>query len=222
MPPTVSPWIHWIPAACLPDHCNCEAVRAAWIAQPSAFWSSLAYWVAGIGILLGRRQKNDTLGLWVFSVLMLGSASLFAHGSMTEWAMAFDFGAICMLLLLPTLLRVTRNRISPSNLGLVIILELGLFCWGFHGAGKLTKISIALAIFVCSLAEHGIHEQGKIQNPGFKKSMGVLTGSFLLFLWDEAKFHCEPESWFQGHTLWHFGSAWAIYEYSRWRFKTSA
>jgi hypothetical protein len=37
-------------------------------------------------------------------------------------------------------------------------------------------------------------------------------------LWDESKTHCEPTSWLHGHTLWHLGSAWAIYEYTRWRF----
>jgi hypothetical protein len=214
----MSPWSTWIAAACLPDHCNCEAVRAAWIAQPSAFWSSGAYFVAWTALWLKRRQFSDGFKVWMLAFFILACASHFAHGSMTEVAMACDFGAICLLLLTPPLLQFRLGRGSNILMGAGLVLLFGMLSAAFYGAGKMTKIGVALSVFGVSLLEHGRTLRDRIREPGFKKALTLVTLSFLLFIWDESKLHCEPESWLQGHSLWHLGSAWAIAEYGRWRF----
>jgi hypothetical protein len=208
----MSPWSTWTAAACLPHHCNCEAVRAAWIAQPSAFWSSGAYLIAWISLWLKRRQFSDGFRVWMISFMILGLASHFAHGSMTEAAMACDFGAICLLLVTPA---GTRFRFRLGIPLLFIPLSIA-----FYGAAKTTKIGIALFVFVITLLEHGRTLRERLKEPGFKKAVGLVSASFLLFIWDEMKLRCEPEDWLQGHSLWHLGSAWAITEYAKWRFRS--
>lgn len=42
----MNPWKNFEPPSCYPDSCQCEAVRDAFIRQPSSFWSSLAYVMA--------------------------------------------------------------------------------------------------------------------------------------------------------------------------------
>ncbi len=140
---------------------------------------------------------------------------------MTEVAMACDFAAICWLLLTPGLTRAIANRIHPIAVFASIPIGFLLLAWGFFGAGKLLKIGLALLTFMISILDHWIHEPTRIKDPGFIKAIGILIGAFALFLWDESKLNCEPTSWVQGHTLWHLGSAWAIYEYSIWRFGKS-
>ena len=137
---------------------------------------------------------------------------------MTEVAMACDFAAICLLLLAPGLLRLLEKKLPDSILFILVPLLFTLVTLGFYGAEKLTKIGLALVTFVFSIADHLIHESKRIRDPGFGKAVTILVASFLFFIWDESKIHCEPNSWLQGHTLWHFGSAWSIYEYTRWRF----
>ncbi len=214
----MDPWADWIRAACLPAHCNCEAVRQGWIAQPSAFWSSLAYFASWAILSFKLWQKNIALKIWLFTFLFLGGASHFAPGSMTEVAMACDFAAICLLLLAPGLLRLLEKKLPDSILFILVPLLFTLVTLGFYGAEKLTKIGLALVTFVFSIADHLIHESKRIRDPGFGKAVTILVASFLFFIWDESKIQCEPNSWLQGHTLWHLGSAWAIYEYTQWRF----
>lgn len=129
---------------------------------------------------------------------------------MTEVAMACDFGAICLLLLTPA---CTRFRFSSGIPFLFVPLSIAFF-----GAAKSTKIGIALFVFAITLLEHGRTLRARLKEPGFKKAIALVSASFVLFIWDELKFHCEPGSWLQGHSLWHLGSAWAIAEYGRWRF----
>jgi hypothetical protein len=214
----MDPWADWIRAACLPSNCNCEAVRQAWIAQPSAFWSSGAYFLALMASWISVRQKTVAFGIWILAFGILGLASHFAHGSMTEVAMACDFAGICLLLLTPGFTRIARTRASPRFHFAATPLLFLILVWAFYGSGKLIKIGIALGTFLISMMEHRFSEPERIREPGFRKSLGILVASFMLFLWDESKIQCEPTHWIQGHTLWHLGSAWAIYEYTRWRF----
>jgi hypothetical protein len=200
----------------MPNHCNCEAVRSAWIAQPSAFWSSGAYFIAWFGIRARYRQKNITISLWLFVFFLLALASHFAHGSMTEVAMAFDFAGICLMLLTPMLLRLTSQVRSPALLFTLFGAAFGLLSVSFFGASKGVKIGLALMAFAFSLIEQVHHHSDRTREPRFRRALLILAGSFLLFLWDESKIACDPFSLIQGHTLWHFGSAWAIYEYSLW------
>jgi glycerol uptake facilitator-like aquaporin len=214
----MSPWSNWIAAACLPDHCNCEAVRAAWIAQPSAFWSSGAYLIAWIVLWLKRRQFSDGFKVWMLAFFILACASHFAHGSMTEVAMACDFGAICLLLLTPPLLHLRFGQGSNAWIGFTWVLLFGILSAAFYGSGKRIKIGVALCVFGTSVLEQTRTYQNRVRERGFKKALGLIVASFVWFLWDEAKHHCEPESWLQGHSVWHIGSAWAIAEYGKWRF----
>lgn len=165
-----------------------------------------------------RRQFSDGFRVWMTAFFILALASHFAHGSMTEVAMACDFGAICLLLLTPALFRIRRNRNSQIMIGASLVLLFGILSFAFFGAGKLTKIGIALSVFVVAVLENIAAQRIRIRAPGFKKALTLVTLSFLLFIWDESKLHCEPESWLQGHSFWHLGSAWAIAEYGRWRF----
>jgi len=51
-------WADLRPASCYPDKCQCEGVRDALIRQPSAFFSSVAYIIAGFFDLPSHRPEE--------------------------------------------------------------------------------------------------------------------------------------------------------------------
>ncbi len=57
----MNPWARFEQALCYPVKCQCEAPQDALIRQPSAFWSSFAYVIAGLAIY--RHIKDKTFEL---------------------------------------------------------------------------------------------------------------------------------------------------------------
>ena len=220
---TVSPpWSLFSRALCLPDNCGCEYVDLyAWIAQPSAFWSSLFHLFFAALLYAQVKNKNQRLKLWVFSLVLLGLASHFGHGSFLEFAMATDFAGIVLVMSF----FVGHDWLSKwfkSTSVLVtflLIYQAGLW-FTFYSLNKWTKLSICVVIFALAMAEL-IRTEGRaiLKARHLHYALGILLVSFGLFLLDEFKVMCNPHGWLTGHTLWHFGTGLSLYYYGKYRFR---
>ena len=91
-------WEQWRAATCRPDHCFCEAIGDGAIRQPANAWSSLAFVVVAIMIVMQVRADRRapagvpanamTNGLawpavYVLALVMTGLGSAFFHASLT-------------------------------------------------------------------------------------------------------------------------------------------
>lgn len=184
----------------------------AWISQPIAFWSSLAYLVP----IFFLRRNNEITRLWSYCLVLLTVSSMFCHASFIRLGVAMDFASIGIIMGFFPLVKFMKGKRLPAALAVFFILQLLVN----FGLSKWPKIALSIIIFLFAMAEV-ILSYGKnfLRAKNLHFSLLILTLSFLLFLLDDQKiFFCDHTGRFAGHTLWHLGTAVSIYYYGKWRF----
>jgi hypothetical protein len=220
----MSIWSNFPRAICLPDNCGCELVDLnAFIAQPSAFWSSAFHLIFPLILYFSIKEKSQKLKLWIFSVMILGLSSHFAHGSFLEFAMAMDFAGIVLIISFFPLYRWLVKWVSSTPMVVLLLLSYQGGLWmTFYSLDKWFKVGVVVVIFLFSIVEL-MHTEGK----DFWKAKYLhlalisLVVSFGFFMIDELRIICDPKSWFSGHSIWHFGTGLCIYFYGKWRFRST-
>lgn len=189
----------------------------AWIIQPAAFWSSLAYLIPII--LLNRKLKEKTplTKLWNLSLVVLTLSSMFCHASFLNLSVAMDFSSIGIIMGFFPLVRFTKGKNLGPALLFLFLLQVGM---NYALVGKWPKIALSIVIFLFALTEVvGSFGKNFLKARSLQLSLLLLNGSFLIFLLDDQKiFFCDESGWFAGHTLWHFGTAFSAFFYAKWRF----
>lgn len=216
-------WSNFIPAKCLPDNCDCEFIRDALVAQPSAFYSSFAYIILAFVLYGMVEKKTITLKLWTLSFVLLGLCSMFAHASFIEFAMAMDFAGIILVLSFFFIMKWLHRWItSPWKITVLLLAYQGALWLTFYSLEKWFKVGICVVIFVLAIIEI-LHAEGKrfLQAKELHRAIGILFASFAFFLADELRLVCDPHSWIQGHSIWHIGTATTLFMYGKWRFRTT-
>lgn len=220
----MSIWSQFPRALCLPDDCGCEFVDLnAWIAQPSAFWSSSFHLIFALLLFVQVKQKNQRLKLWIFSLVLLALASHFAHGSFLEFAMATDFAGIVLVSSFFPLHKWISKKISNTMVQMVLIFLYQMGLWFvFYSLYKWVKFSLAILVFCIAFWEI-YRSEGKafFKAKLLHFSVGILFVSFVFFMFDELKIFCAPSSWYSGHSVWHFGTGLSLYLYGKWRFRST-
>ena len=195
-------WDTWRAATCMPDHCFCEAVRESWIRQPANTWSSLAFVVAGLW-MLGQRQAGRVqtyrLG-FVLATLAIGLGSAFYHASLSFVGQFWDVLGMYFLSGLMLLYRVYRGRAFISYLLLMVALALALWFVpelrrGLFGLVLLAAIGLELGYVRTS--------KPNIQMGWFWGGLALFGLAFAVWILDNARVVCAPQSGLQGHALWH-------------------
>ena len=214
-------WSGWKTASCYPDKCQCEAVRDALIRQPSSFLSSFAYILAAFAIYRSVSQKSLALRLWTGVCFMMGISSLLGHASFVKVFLAMDFASIVMVLSFFAVLNLLQllKLSTPKIIIVFVIYYAGLYS-AMLSMNKWGNIGMCLLIFFFSLG-YMIREMGFqfFKSRTLQLSLFILMISFGLFVIDENHIGCEPFSLFQWHSLWHIGTAIAMFYYGRWRFE---
>lgn len=210
-------WDRFEPSSCYPDKCQCEAVQDALIRQPSSFWSSLAYVVAGGAIYREIKNKSHELKMWAGVCCLMGLSSMFGHGSFIRISLALDFASIVLVLSFFALLNYLRKFSVARIMAFFSVYYVALFM-AMYQLGKWPKIGACLAIFAVSLGEVA---KRKVDMNLFL-CLGILALSFGFFVIDEMHIGCDPHSLFQFHSLWHLGTGLSMYFYGKWRFTNAA
>lgn len=212
-------WDQYSKTECVPD-CSCEFMQDALISQPYAFWSSLAYVVGAL--ILYRQVKNRSyeLKLWTFLNILLAFSSHFTHASFIRIAVAMDFSSIVAIIsFFPAVKLLALLKRSHKESTIYFTVYFLLICAAFYSMSKWAKIGLCFIIFWLALGDL-VRSQGWgfIKERNFIYSMVVIWVSFGFFLMDDMRVMCEPHGFIHGHTIWHFGTAFGIYLYGRWRF----
>lgn len=177
------------------------------------FWSSGAYFLSSLLLYLQARKKSHEFEFWVFCTMTLAVSSFLFHSTLSHVNVALDYASIIMtLIFFPLWNQLTKLSSRKKE---TIFFLLFIFLWIIFL--QLTKwLRIGLSFFIFLLVLRTIRKEAvRFRFHGYLQ-LSVILGlvSFGFFLSEELRIACSLE----GHTLWHIGSATALYFYGRWRF----
>lgn len=212
------------PSGCIAaGDCYCEAFTGGLIAQPVNTISNVAFLGVGMWVLrfASRRRADNALarspllvGLYAGIAIFLGLGSILFHGAMTEWGGWADLVAMHMFItffLLYELMVLWQRDVAWFvrtftwlNIGLAALL------WPINnGSGKYVFATIvALTIVVNRLVAR---RSGPRDDRWFWAGLASYgAGNIIWALSRDGGPLCAPDSYLQGHALWHLAAAGAV------------
>ncbi len=207
------------------------------IREPSQTWSNLALIFAGLVILLWigseknqnipQEQQNPMNQQSVYSILYgfltfnIGIASFWFHASLLRYAEFMDTFAMNMYILFLLCYIIIRFAKKSEKLFLIVYIPLvcilGIAEWFINNGWISTYIfsifaGIGMIIEIISLI---LMYKSKKYTNGISRNWkwfvaGIFSFFFSFLIWNLSlpdKILCYPDSWLQGHSFWHIGTA---------------
>lgn len=212
----VCPWSDWDPGTVQ----FCERRLCAWIVEPSNAWSSLAYVVLGVVMLLQARLGGRVVvgGAVALAQIMIGVGSFFFHGTGTFAGEVTDQVGMFMLsaLILASSLGQQRGWSGRRVVGVYIagvVLSTALL---------LVVRPIGIPLFAVQLAA-GLGLQLWLWRKAsssperaafrpFLQALGIFLSSFAIWVTDITGLLCDPDNHLiTGHAIWHVLNAVCIW-----------
>lgn len=202
--------------------CFCETPRSGLVAQRANTFSNLGFIVVGLGIAVvtDRQRRNrpkrrnlltrTELYPTVFAVVtvLLGPGSMFMHASLTRWGGLVDVASMYLFAGFLVAYNVTRLRtLSPSAFLLIFISLVTLLVGAQGTVGLPVEVTFGL-LLTTSVAIDWWLSRHRPQVTIDRRLMVVAIVSFLtaFAIWVPSLTggpFCDPESWIQGHAIWH-------------------
>jgi len=216
--PPGCPWSGFTP----PNVNWCEAERCAAIVNPWDAWSNLLYLVLGLWMWReARRAGRADLSRFGPASVAIGVFSFAYHASYTFALQFFDFVAMflfCFTVLARNAVRLgwigapRETRFFLAGVALFSALVPPLFALGFP-----IQALVALLIAVGLAQEWRLRRR---DGPGpwyrsYAVGLALLAAASIASLADVTRIACDPESWLQGHAVWHLLSALALVAFFR-------
>jgi hypothetical protein len=217
----------------------CEGPRPGPIKQPANTWSNLGF--VAVAIAVGARARRDlaeppparlanpmgaTLlvpALYASIVAFLGPGSMAMHASTTRWGQLVDVLSMYVFIaFLPSYGLARLLRLGPRAFA-VLYAALAVASAGVLVSGvdphNLWFRTLAVASGLVELAVWRLRPE----LAGRRRWLGAAVACFLVAyaVWIPSQTGgplCDPDSWLQGHALWHLlcaGSAGCFYLYFR-------
>ncbi len=229
-------WFLWLGHPLPENHVFNEATRASIFRTPANTWTNLAYVLAGIYIAAyawwdARRDASESdpyavrqpalMGLLGIACIILGFGSGAMHAALMGWGHKLDvFG---MYISMSTLIALQWARWLPSLpftngqwqawpvfAVAAIAASLGLLEYvRRYGDGDIIMmLLIALAIGTATIDV--LFGKTSLQLPWCLLALASVGIAYYIWRLDVAGQFSAPESWFQGHAIWHILTAIAL------------
>jgi hypothetical protein len=216
--PAGCPWSDFTP----PNVDWCELERCAVIVNPSDTWSNLLYVVLGVWMWReARRSDRADLARFGPAGVAVGVFSFAYHASYTFALQFFDFVAMFLF----TFTVLARNAV---RLGWILpARETRFFVSGVLGMSALVPplfhAGFPIQALVGILIAVGLAQEARLRrrdgaNPAYRiyaVGLALLGAASVASLLDVTRIACNPESWLQGHAVWHVLSALALAAFFR-------
>lgn len=197
----------------------CEATLCGWISEPANTWSNLPYLLLGLVIYLQNRHSPHMELRWMGPAMFaMGLLSGLYHASNHYVSQVLDFVGMFLLVFWLLVINLRRNgwiaprALVPVYVGLVVVgvgavHGMYLLHWPFQSL-------IALATVATIATEFSARRQAaqRVALAYFLASLLLMAVAQAASLLDLARVSCDPGNhFFQGHAVWHLGSALALY-----------
>lgn len=215
------------PDGCLVGgQCFCERDRGGWLRQPANTLSNLGFVAVGLGIAatLGRERRRGALpragnrmtgtrfypGFYAAVVALLGPGSMALHASLTWWGSVLDLVSMNVFIGFVFSYALVRwQGLGPGSfLASFLALNAGLLAIKLgYGRGSEAFGAMALASLAIELQ---MRRSGRVHANGrhLLGAAGAFLASFGVWLGSRnGGLLCDPDSWLQGHGVWHLGCA---------------
>jgi Ceramidase len=228
-------WDHWAPATCMPSGCFCESARPSFIRQPANTWSSLAFAFAGLWLIWrakkdvyrGAERSNPITTQFLYGavfgacLIVVGLGSAFYHASLTLAGQFIDVMGMYFLAGFMLTYNISRSyRVKPSLMVGAYVALVSALAFVLLRFPSVRRYVFAGMIIVVLMLEYSARRRGKskIATSYFYSALGLLVAAFVIWILDITRLTCSPESWFQGHAVWHVLCALAtLFLYSYYR-----
>jgi dihydroceramidase len=205
----------------MPASCFCEAIRTEGIRQPANSFSSLAFVLVAVLVLV--RGKNRTIAaLFAFTLAFVGTGSAYFHATLSFTGQFFDVLGMYLVATLALLLSISKLRPISARpmIGAYAAMNvlLSVVLYAAPEARRWIFGLLLAAIIACELktrAREGYH---------LFKAIVIMTVAFIFWLIDYSRMACSPTSIVQGHAIWHILgaiAAWYLYVHYRMNQKSA-
>lgn len=215
-------WTNWRPATCVATGCFCEAIYSTDVVrQPANAWSSLSYVAIGslviavAGETTGKKRRLPYVYAYILgiSAIIIGVGSAFYHASITFVGQFFDvFG---MYLFANFMLVYALERLfkwsSNITLGLYIVINLVLSSTLIF-IPETIRYMFAAVIIIALVFEYVVQRKKnpRIETHWLNIGLLIFATAYVIWILDNSKIVCDPQSLVQGHAVWHLLGAVAV------------
>ena len=198
---------------------DCEALGIGWVLQPVEAWTSLAYTLVGIVIILSARRTapaERTLRI-AFGILMAatGIGSFLYHGPQSAGGgFAHDVTFLVTLWFVAVMDPASSHGIRRRKAWLAFAAVAATISVILIFIPTSTNVLTTIAVVAFVVSDLLMHRIGGIDGRWYAAALVLLAASLLFnLLGRSAASTCDPDSLLQFHALWHVFSACALGAY---------
>lgn len=215
-------WSRFLPASCLATKCFCEVPRTgALILQPANSWSSFGFVAVGFWIMIAGRQWSTRVpfsgfpAVWfALTAIVIGVGSFLLHATLTLWGQFLD--VVGMYLFSAFTLAYALRRWQGLNDRTAVALNAAL-CAVLIGlliaVPETRRWLFAVVLIADIVVEMGFARPRRpgVQVRWYLYSIALQAAAFAIWIADLSGAWCLRDSLMQGHAIWHFLNAAAVY-----------
>jgi hypothetical protein len=208
---------HWLILGRVEGVTFCEQYRAGFLGQPASAVTSVAFVVAGAGILVARARMATRISLGdrqvVYSVLVagIGLGSFIQHGPHPDWqAYAHDVPLAAVLVFVATdaICDLAGRELSDVWWLVPSAAMVPVVAWG-STASTVAQAAMAVAAIGVNLVR--IRWRPQLRKPVITALMTAAAGVVISWLMDRTWLG-RPDIIMQGHAVWHLLAAAALWQ----------
>lgn len=213
-------WTQFSPATCLATHCFCEIPHTdSLLLQPANSWSSLGFVLVGFWIMLAPRRSGTVFAGWPalwfgFTAVVIGVGSFLLHATLTLWGQFYDVLGMYLLSGFLLAYAVQRWRGWSNSTALALYLAVCAILIALLWITPETRRWLFAAVLVVALTVELVMARPLRSNVRVSLfGYGLLANTIAFGIWilDNTRTLCMPDSLLQGHAAWHLLGAVAVY-----------
>jgi hypothetical protein len=215
-------WDAWRPATCMPDRCFCEPIQRGAIRQPVNTWSNLGFILVGLTVIVSAAHDRCQRSLpgalnpmrtqfvypavYGIATLLIGIGSIFYHSSLVFVGQTMDVISIYLLASFMVIYSLFRaGWINPRAFVATYIplnITLGYMAINWPVTRRYIFVVLLLAVLVTEVVVRR-RTRSTMKLSFFYAALVTLFAACACWIVDITGTVCLPNSWFQGHAMWH-------------------
>jgi len=213
-------WTRFLPASCQATRCFCELPRTGdLMLQPSNTLSVIGYLAVGSWIMVSANARTNTAFrgtgvVWYgFSAVVIGVGSALLHATLTLWGQFADVVGMYLLTGFALTYAVARWRDLSARqaltLYIALVAALVAVLYVVPDARRYAFLALLLTSILIEMALARPRRPGVV-TAWYLAGIAAKAVAFGIWILDNTGRVCAPQSWLQGHAVWHLLGAAAI------------